>query len=66
MGSKGSRRGPLKTLPIKSYSVQEMAHSSGFGVIVEHARLQWEEARSRELRIGAPFLLFAFASGLLG
>ena len=32
MGSKGSRRGPLKTLPIKSYSVQEMAHSSGFGV----------------------------------
>ena len=31
MGSKGSRRGPLKTLPIKSYSVQEMAHSSGFG-----------------------------------
>ena len=34
MGSKGSRRGPLKTLPIKSYSVQEMAHSSGFGVMI--------------------------------
>ena len=32
MGSKGSRRGPLKTPPIKSYSVKGLAHSAGFGV----------------------------------
>ena len=36
MGSKGSRRGPLKTPPIKSYSVKGLAHSAGFGVYSPH------------------------------